>query len=137
MYYIYYSPFLNFLGCTVDLVENDPFYSAVITNKTLIDLYVANAKSLGVEFEDVDATKLTASTDMGNISKIKPSIHPLYKIAVTGPNHTHEFTSGTGHPDNQLPTLNSAKAMAMTAIDVMCDPQLMVNVNNDFKQSTA
>ena len=74
---------------------SDSIPNKVMTNKTLIDLYVANAKSVGVEFEDVDATKLKASTDMGNILKIKPSIHPLYKIAATGPNHTHEFTSGS------------------------------------------
>ena len=43
-------------------MENDPFYSAVITNDTLINLYVNNAKSVGVVFDDVDPTTLTAST---------------------------------------------------------------------------
>ena len=74
---------------------------------------------------------------MGNVSKIKPSIHPLYKIDSKGPNHTHEFTQGTGHPDNQLPTLNSAKAMAMTAIDVLCKPELMKDVRKDFEKDTS
>ena len=103
----------------------------------MIDLYVKNAKSLGVPFDDDDmTTKLMASTDMGNVSKMKPSIHPLFKIKTSGANHTHEFTNGTGHADNQLPTLNSAKSMAMTAIDVICDPKLMVNVRKDFEGTT-
>jgi len=120
-------------GCTVDCVENDPYYSSVTTNKTLIDLYVKNAKSVGVPFNDDDmVTKLTASTDMGNVSKIKPSIHPLYKIQTGGANHTHKFTDATGHADNQLPTLNSAKSLAMTAIDVICNQGLMKDIMEDF-----
>ena len=117
------------------MAEDEPFYSAVKTNAILINLYIENAKSLGVQFnDDEQRTKLLASTDMGNVSQIKPSIHPLFKIKSAGPNHTHEFTKGTGHADNQLPTLNSAKAMAMTVIDVMCKPDLMEAIKKDFQE---
>jgi len=120
-------------GCTVDFVEADPFYSSVTTNKPLIDLYVKNAQSLGVPFNDYDMVdKLQASTDMGNVSKIRPSIHPLFKIKTEGANHTHKFTDAVGHQENQLPTLNSAKAMAMTAIDVIFDTHVMNDITKDF-----
>ena len=123
------------LGCTVDISEDQPFYASVTTNKTMIDLYVKNAKSLGVPFNDDHmVSKLTASTDMGNVSKIKPSIHPLFKIDTKGANHTHKFTEATGHADNQLPTLNSAKSMAMTVIDIMCNLDLMVDIKRDFEK---
>lgn len=69
--------------------------------------------------------KLLASTDMGNISQIKPSIHPLYRIKVDGANHTHQFTEAVGRKENQLPTLNSAKSMAMTAIDIVTNDDLL------------
>ena len=122
------------LGCTMEFSSTKTVL-AVKTNKPLIDLYIENAKSLGVQFnDDEQRTKLLASTDMGNVSHIKPSIHPLFKIKTTGPNHTHEFTEGTGLPENQLPTLNSAKSMAMTVIDVMCKQNLMEAIKKDFQE---
>ena len=123
------------LGCTVTVTEDEPFYSVLKTNTTLINLYIKNAKGLGVEFnDDEQRTKALGSTDMGNVSQIKPSIHPLFKIKTAGPNHTHEFTKGTGLAENQLPTLNSAKSMAMTVIDVMCKPNLMEDIKKDFQE---
>jgi len=122
-------------GCTVTFEETEPYYSSVRTNKVLIDLYIKNAKSLGVQFLDDDkASVFTGSTDMGNVSKIKPSIHPFYKIKAEAPNHTHKFTDATGHIDSQLPTLNSAKSMAMTAIDVICNQNLMKDIKTDFEK---
>ena len=76
-----------------------------------------------------------ASTDMGNVSAIKPSIHPLFKIKSEEPNHNHKFADASGHQDSQLPTLNSAKSMAMTAIDVVSDKELLEKVVQSFKES--
>lgn len=118
------------------LTNDDPKYSAVKTNPTLINLYVKHAKELGVEFNDDEyRTKLLASTDMGNVSQIKPSIHPLFKIKSEGPNHTHQFTTAAGHEENQLATLKSAKSMAMAALDVICNPSLMEDIKKEFQAS--
>ena len=119
------------LGCTVEITEPKPLYDSVKTNNVLIDLYMKNAKSFGAEYV-VDPKGILASTDMGNVSQIKPSIHPLFKITTTGANHTHEFTEATGSAENQLPTLNSAKSMALTAIEVACDENLLAKVKEDF-----
>lgn len=116
------------------MFESSPYFAAIRTNKPLIDLYIENAKSLGVEFkEDHLRESLAASSDMGNVSAIKPSIHPLYKIKTEGINHTHHFTKAVGLDENQLPTLNSGKSMAMTAIDVVCNPELIVRIKADFE----
>lgn len=106
---------------------------AVNTNNLLIDLYVKNAKSLGTLFED-DPLSMCASTDFGNVSQIKPSIHPLFRIKTEGANHTHEFTKATGCEENQLPTLNSAKSMAMTAVDVVYSPEIITNMKKEFDE---
>ena len=97
---------------------------------------MTHAKSLGVEFHDDNmVTKLMASTDMGNLSQVKPSIHPLFRIKTNGPNHTHEFTNASINVNNQVPTLNAGKSMAMTAIDVVYNPSLMVDIKNGFLNS--
>lgn len=101
----------------------------------MIELYKKYASSYGdVEFmNEEEAKKLLASTDLGNVSQLKPSIHPLYKINTNGAaNHTHAFTAAAGHQDNQAPTLVSAKSMAMTAIEIACDAELLKRVRDEF-----
>ena len=101
----------------------------------MIELYKKYASSYGnVEFlSDEEGKKLLASTDLGNVSQLKPSIHPLFKINTDGAaNHTHGFTAAAGHHDNQAPTLVSAKSMAMTAIEIACDSDLLKRVRDEF-----
>ena len=122
----------------MEVTESGSYFAAVNTNPEMIELYIKNAKTLGIEFND-DAMRdiLQASTDMGNVSAIKPSIHPVYKIKSGGINHNHEFTKAAGHQDSQPPTLASAKSMAMTAIDVACDKELFEKIKESFKKSIA
>ena len=123
----------QFTGCTVDVIQKDPFYSALKTNEVLIDLYVKNAKALNVPFNDCQ-DDMVASTDMGNVSQIKPSIHPLIRIPTEGASHTHAFTKATGSQEAQPSTLDSAKCMAMTVIDLICNPKLLKDVKENFKK---
>lgn len=73
---------------------------------------------------------------MGNVSHVIPSIHPIYSIPSKGVNHMREFTESTGAVAAQAPTLIAAKAMAMTAIDVLHNPQLLENVKKTFQEQT-
>ena len=120
----------------MDIKEPAPRYDAVRTNPTMISLYKKHAQSYGISFEgeEENAQKLLASTDMGNVSQHRPSIHPCFKIETTAANHTHAFTDATGSQDNQPPTLSSAKSMAMTAIELACDPELMKKVKEEFEK---
>ncbi|XP_047136719.1 xaa-Arg dipeptidase [Hydra vulgaris] len=121
-------------GCSVTISETQPFYDSVKTNPTMIELYINNAKSIGVKFnDDAMASKLLASTDMGNVSQIKPSIHPCFKIVTPAANHTHEFTTSSGAPENQIHALNSAKSMAMTVVDILLNLSLLEQIRNDFQ----
>ena len=43
-----------------------------------------------------------------------------------------KFAEAAGRVDSQLPTLNAAKSMGMTAIDVISNQNLMVDIRNDF-----
>ena len=38
-----------------------------------------------------------ASTDMGNVSYVVPTIHPMYYIGTTDGNHTREFATASGN----------------------------------------
>ena len=105
----------------------------VLTNVAMVEKYIANAESIGVKFNDGDMRdKSFGSTDFGNVSEAIPSIHPVFKIKTESSNHNAGFTESTFAPENQPPTLNSAKSMAMTAIDVVCEKGLLEKVKEEF-----
>lgn len=117
-------------GCEVSVEWNPQRYLDVVSNNTLAELYQSNAKTLGVEFHGAD---FTASTDMGNVSHVVPSIHPMYSINTTAPNHSHAFTTAAATEVANQKTLVASKVMAMTAIDVLCDSDVIAKVRNDFE----
>ena len=111
---------------------------SLTTNRPLIDRFIRNAKSLAVELDSLENSKDfgSTSTDMGNVSNAIPSIHPLFKINADVPNHNAGFTKSTFAVENQPPTLNSAKSIAMTAIDVVCEKGLLDMINENFEKNT-
>jgi len=120
-------------GCQVSIEWISPRYSNLDTNHTLAQLYQANAESLAVTFPTQE--DFPASTDMGNVSHIVPSIHPMYSIGTTAPNHSHAFTAAAVTEVAHEKTLIASKAMVMTAIDVLCNKDLIDKVRNDFMTS--
>ena len=110
-------------------------YSHLDTNCTLAQSYQANAETLGVTFPP--QAEFSASTDMGNVSHVVPSIHVMYSIGTTAPNHSHSFTTAAITELAHEKTLIASKAVAMTAIDVLCSQDLIGKVRNDFEVSHA
>lgn len=121
--------FACLLGCKVFAEWGAMRYEDLVSNDTLAELYKANAESLGVTFICAD---FLASTDMGNVSHEVPSIHPVYAIDTTAPNHSHAFTTAAITEKANERTLIASKAMAMTAIDVLCNSDLINKVKKDF-----
>lgn len=114
-------------------------YSNLLSNNTLARLFEANATSIGVLFEtdEEKKAKFGGSTDMGNVSHVVPSIHPKFHIGTMVSNHSAAFTVAAGDIKAQGYTLNIAKALAMTAIDIYTDKQLLQQVKTDFQKDTA
>lgn len=116
-------------------IEWDPKrYSSLDTNDTLADLYQANVMTLGVAFNP-PKKELSGSTDMGNVSQIIPSIHVMYGIGSDAVNHSHAFTSAAITEIAHERTLIASKAMAMTAIDVLCNSEFMQKIIKDFDRT--
>ncbi|XP_056151368.1 peptidase M20 domain-containing protein 2-like [Lampris incognitus] len=118
-------------GCQVKITYPNPAYSNILPNATLANLYEKNGKVLGIQFQK-EANNFSGSTDFGNVSFIVPGIHPLFYICSDAVNHTEEYTKAAGAEEAQLYTLRTAKALAMTAVDVLCSPDLLRQVREDF-----
>jgi metal-dependent amidase/aminoacylase/carboxypeptidase family protein len=106
------------------------------SNPTMASLYQSNAESLGVQFPSLaeQKEKVLGSTDMGNVSHVIPSIHPMYSIDSMAVNHSYAFTAAAGTDVAHDKTLIAAKAMAMTAIDLYCSQDLREQVKQQFTE---
>ncbi|XP_065487770.1 xaa-Arg dipeptidase isoform X2 [Caloenas nicobarica] len=123
-------------GCKVEIKGGENDYYNVLPNKTLQKVYKENGKKLGIEFisEDSILNGLSGSTDFGNVTFVVPGIHPYFYIGSDALNHTEQYTEAAGSQNAQFYTLRTAKALAMTALDVIFKPGLLEEVREDFRQ---
>ncbi|KAM7375940.1 hypothetical protein PAMP_005700 [Pampus punctatissimus] len=119
-------------GCRVEIGYPTHAYYNILPNVTLANLYENNGKALGIQFPE-QPVNFSGSTDFGNVSFIAPGIHPFFHIGTDAFNHTEEYTEAAGAEKAQLYTLRTAKALAMTAVDVVCSPDLLMKVKEDFR----
>ena len=127
-------------GCEMEIEWQDPAYADMVDNRTMLDLYKANAATTGRTL--IDSTEggpqVVGSTDMGNVSYVVPSIHPMIKVAPPHLSiHTPEFTEYTASADGDAAVLDGAKAMAMTVADLWLQPDLLAQAKDEFARSVA
>ena len=121
-------------GCTVSITEKAETYKDVVSNPTLVSLFLENSAKLGLKFSK-STQNFSASTDMGNVSHIVPSIHPVYGIDTLAGLHTRDFAKSTNTATAHRSSLQAAQAMALTAVDVLMHPHLLTQVKKDFSAS--
>jgi amidohydrolase len=110
------------------------YYAPMRNNMTLGRIFQQNMTALGrtVLLEEPD--KSPGSTDMGNVSQIVPSIHSFIAIALPGTaSHSPEFAAAAASEAGIKGMLDAAKAMAMTAADLLANPELMNQIKVEFK----
>jgi amidohydrolase len=115
-------------------------YADMVTNKTLSASYTLNAALLGRTVTDpnISGHRVVGSTDMGNISHLVPSIHPMIASAPAGSNiHTRAFAEHSVGAMADKAVIDGAKMMAMTAIDYWTSPKQQHAVAEDFVKSNA
>lgn len=103
-------------GCEVSLERPEPDYLDFRGDPALLALWRANARALGRP-EPVEREPF-ACTDMGNVSHVVPSIHPVLDISggTCGP-HEPEFAAAAVSPAAERALVDGATAMAWTAVD--------------------
>jgi amidohydrolase len=103
------------IGATCEVTEV-PGFLPLFHDDALTALFRANAAALVGEEEVSDGKHGTGSTDMGDVAHLIPAIHP-HIAAAEGRGHSEDYRI----VDPELAYLMPAKAMAMTAIDLLWD----------------
>jgi amidohydrolase len=121
-------------GCTCTHEWDGHTYSDMRDNSVLARAYVGNAARVGrTVAEPTPTTRVVGSTDMGNVSYLVPSIHPMIAVAPKGvPIHTPDFATWARQPEGDQAVLDGAKALAMTAIDLWCDDEMAAGAAGEF-----
>lgn len=108
-------------GCTLKVECVGHVYDELVSNPVMVSLYAANSAALGRQMlrgTDLPASQ-TGSTDMGNVSKLVPSIHPMLGInSLPAVNHQKEFAAHTITADGEKAISDGALGMAWTVIDL-------------------
>ncbi len=102
--------------------------------------FQTNAEKLGREFFPYEKLPpgVQGSTDMGNVSNRVPSIHPMIAAAPMNVTiHNPEFTRWSGGEMGDQAALDGAKALAMTALDFLCDQSLRAESERAFRVGQA
>ena len=111
-------------GAKLAIVGGSKPYAEMLHDRAMAAVYRRNAEVLGRVVPDLGpfADRFAASTDMGNVSLVLPSIHPMIGInSLPAVNHQPEFAAhcATGAADQAV--FDGSLATAWTAIDLATD----------------
>ena len=126
-------------GCSVSHEWIGTAYADMVTNDTMGTMYAHNALTLGRTVTDPrhGGRRVVGSTDMGNVSHLVPSIHPMIASAPVGTSiHTKQFAQFARSPMADQAVLDGAKAMAMTAIDFWTSSERQQAVAAEFQAAS-
>jgi amidohydrolase len=120
-------------GARLQLTWNPNEYCAMQTNMAVAARHRENLRALGRDVPDDERPQPLGSTDMGNVSKVVPAIHPAIAIAPPDVNgHSPEFARYAASDSGDRAVLDGAKALAMTAIDILADADLRAAMRAEF-----
>lgn len=109
-------------GCELEYHHYEPTCHGVKHNETLLAEYASQMAEVGLYD---DGTKIIGSTDVGNVSRVAPTIHPLFKIMDLDYNiHTPQFKDCAATDEAFDRMLVGSKVMAKTLLRVLEDDVL-------------
>ena len=111
-------------GCTHDVVEISPTYAELAPDDWLAAAYRVAVTALGRNplSPAAEAQRQAGSTDMGNVTRALPGIHPTVAIDCgDAVNHQPEFAAACVNASADRAVLDGATALAHTAIAAATD----------------
>ncbi|KAJ1929576.1 hypothetical protein IWQ60_001063 [Tieghemiomyces parasiticus] len=116
----------------------DPMYMEMNFNRNLAGQYQYYMEKLyQVQFPTAleQESRATASTDMGNVSFVKPSIHTMYRVGVgtTCSLHTEGFRNACKSNVAHERTWKAGVVMAMVGLKVLADDDFFDQVHKEFR----
>jgi len=122
-------------GAHLEYKWADIHYATMRNNLTLAQLFSQNMQSLGREVRVPDPGEVHGSLDMGNVSRLVPSIHGFVSITSSEVAlHTPEFALAAASETGIEGMLAGAKVLAMTTVDLLASPKIVNKVKEEYNK---
>lgn len=120
-------------GCRVQVTADPTVHEPMKANPTMADLFRANLAYIDFPEDPDDGQAGYGSTDCGNVSQRLPTIHPYIRISPDGvPGHSRDFAQWARSPLARAGMVAGAKALALTALDLLAAPDTLARARADF-----
>ena len=120
-------------GARLDYRWGETVYAPMKNNMVLAQLFARNLESLGRRVDPFESHFGFGSTDVGNVSQVVPAIHPSVAIASSDVLlHSSEFVLAAASDSGHGGLLDAAKALAMTVVDLLNEPQALAKIKDEF-----
>lgn len=122
----------SMIGAEVTWRKFELSYDEMCSNRALAESFNRNLRLLGIN-KVVPVQTALGSVDMGNVSRVVPSIHPWLTLGdgLEIP-HTREFAAAALSEEGYRLALLAAEALALTAWDVLTDSKLLQKIKREF-----
>ena len=123
-------------GCRVQVTHDPTVHEPLKPNATMAGLFAKNLELIDFPEDPDDGQAGYGSTDCGNVSQRLPTIHPYIRISPDGvPGHSREFAEWARSPMARTGMVAGAKALALTAVDLLASPEALASAKRDFGRS--
>ncbi len=120
-------------GCRFEVEIAGPVYEGFQPNYTLAGIFQQKVEDLGVNIDDTDETKHIGSSDIGNISRILPAIHPELSICNIDCLPHNPCFAEAARTDRAEEVMGIAvKALALTGLEVLTHPEVREKMQKEF-----
>ena len=122
-------------GARLEILPAHPMYENVRPSAVLARSVRSNAQTVGMKLDEAVAGGGSgASTDFGNVSQVVPSFAMRFAVSETPiPGHSMAMTAAAKTDLAQESAIFTAKALALTACDLLADPALLSEARKEFQ----
>ena len=121
-------------GCRVEVTAEPTIHDPLKANMTMASVFEKNLAFIDFPVDPDDGEAGYGSTDCGNVSQALPTIHPYIRISPDGvPGHSREFAEWARSPMARAGMVAGAKALALTALDLLAAPDQLAAAKEEFK----
>ncbi|MUV37008.1 Peptidase M20 domain-containing protein [Lentibacillus sp. JNUCC-1] len=122
-------------GASLEVSNYETSFDNLVTNEALSETFTKRLREVSVH-PVYPGEQSFGSTDMGDVSKVAPAIHPF--IGLNEPGlvfHTKEFADKTVTDDGHRAISEGALSMALTGYDILSDEALFKKIRAEFEAS--
>jgi amidohydrolase len=122
-------------GTRVKVSSDGYRFDPIVPNVVLAQLFEDNLRAVGEKVDELPPEAGYGSTDFGNVSQAVPALHGYFRIVEREVRpHSTEFAAACRTPRALEGMVSAAKALALTAYDLVESPARMGAARDEWRQ---